>query len=333
MLRFTDDQAAAIIASRGAFNRSAIQLAANAASHGELLGNSAPVDLDAWRRIDTRATVVQRDILAVFNRLAQASQTPIDVGDIVNYFPQVSDSGEVTVSLDGRQTGRSDQAHVKYVGTPVPVIASEARWGWRQAAVNRKGRLALDTITIENHQRKIAEKLEDMVLNGDSNVVINGLQVYGLRNHPSRNTGNHTFTLNGATGANWLTAISQQINLLIGDNAFAKVTIFLNYSDYTYASINEFAANYSKTILQRLREIEQIADIVPASRIPASNIIGVAGLETGNWGTILSAMPLTTRPKNRLNTEDDYVFSTMAMAAPQFRTDFTGNMPVAHTTT
>lgn len=331
MLRFTPEQEQAILASRRQFDESQTRIAANHTD--QLVGNAAPVDIDAWRRIDTRATIVQRDVLSVFNRLAAASQTPLDIGDLVSYFPQVSDSGEVTVSMDGRQTGRSDQALVKYAGTPVPIVASEARFGWRQAAVNRKGAIMLDQITVENHQRRVAEKMEDMVLNGDANVVVGGQTIYGLRNHPQRNTGNHTFTLGAATGANWLTAFSQLINLLIGDNAFGRVTVFLNWGDYTYASINEFTAGYPKTILQRLREIEQIADIVPASKVPASNLIGIAGLETGGWGSILSAMPLSSRPKNRLNAEDDYVVSVMAAAAPQFRTDYDGRMPVAHTTT
>lgn len=331
MLRYTEDQQAAIHAARTRFDQTQIALATNSISGLE--GNAAPVDAEAWRRLDSRATTIQRDVLAVFNRLAQASQTPVDIGDLVSFFPQVSDSGEVTVTMDGRQTGRSDQAIVKYAGTPIPIIASEARFGWRQAAVNRKGRLALDTITVENHMRRCAEKLEDMALNGDSSIVMGGNTIYGLRNHPSRNTGNHTFTLNGATGANWLTAFAQIINLCIADNAFGKVTVMLNYGDWVYASINEFTAGYPKTILQRLREIEQIADIVPASKIPASNLIGIAGLDSGGWGTILNAMPLSSRPKNRLNTEDDYVVSVMAAAAPQFRTDYNGQMPVAHTTT
>ncbi len=331
MLRFTPEQEQAILATRRAFDESQRRLAA--ANVDALVGNAAPVDIDSWRRLDSRATAIQRDVLAVFNTLSAASQTPVDIGDLVSYFPQVSDSGEVTVTMDGRQTGRSDQALVKYAGTPIPIIASEARFGWRQAAVNRKGSISLDQITIENHLRKAAEKLEDMVLNGDANVVVGGQTIYGLRNHPNRNTGSHTFTLSSATGANWLAAFSQAINLLIGDNAFGRVTVFLNYGDYVYASINEFVAGYPKTILQRLREIEQVANIVPASKVPASNIIGVAGLETGGWGSILSAMPLSSRPKNRLNTEDDYVVSVMAAAAPQFRTDYSGQMPVAHTTT
>ena len=327
MLRFTSEQEAAVNAARAGFNLSQTALAANSAA--QLVGNASPVPLDAWRRIDGRATLIQRDVLAVFNRLA-ASTTPVSIGDLVSYFPKISDSGEVHVSMDGRSEGRADQALVKYEGTPVPILDSFARFGWRQMEVMRKSAAGLDTDTIANHQRKVAEKMEDMVLNGLSTVVVGGSTIYGLRNHPNRNTFSHTFTLNGATGANWLTTFSAMINALIGDNAFAKVTVFLNWSDYTFASLNEFVAGYPKTILARMREIENIADIVPASKVPASNVIGIAGLETGNWGSILSAMPMVTRPKMRQNSEDDYVFGVMAAVAPQFRVDYDGRMPIAH---
>lgn len=330
MLRFTPEQQQAILAARAGFDRTQTALAA---ANTDFIGNAAPVDIDAWRRIDSRATDVQRDILAVFNRLALASQTPLDIGDLVSYFPQTSDSGEASVSMDGRHPGRSDQALVKYAGTPVPIVSSEARWGWRQAAVNRKGRLNLDVISTENSMRKVAEKLEDMALNGDSNIVVNGMGVVGLRNHPNRNTFTHGLTLASSTGAQWLTAFTSMINGLIGDNAYGRVTVFLNWGDYTAASINEFAAGYPKTILMRLKEIEQIEEIIPASKVPANNIIGIAGLSTGGWGTILSAMPMVSRPKARVNAEDDYVVSVMAAAAPQFRVDYDGRMPIVHGTT
>ena len=333
MLRFTPDQQAAINAARAGFNQTQLALAANSAAAMQMAGNASTVDIDAWRRIDSRSTQIMRDVLAVFNTLARANTTPMGVGDIVNYFPQISDSGTVTVSMDGRNGEIGDQAVVKYVGTPVPVISSAARMGWRQMAVVRKGGVGLDVETIANHQRKVAEKLEDMVLNGDSSIVVGGSALVGLRNHPLRNTGTHGFDLNGAaTGANWLTAFAQIINLCVSDNAFGRVTVFLNYGDWVYASINEFVAGYPKTILQRLREIEQIADIIPCGKVPADNIIGIAGLDTGNWGSILSAMPMTTRPKVRQNPEDDYVFDVMAVVAPQFRTDFDGRAPFAHTT-
>jgi len=118
----------------------------------------------------------------------------------------------------------------------------------------------------------------------------------------------------------------------VGDNAFGRVTVFLNYGDWVYASLNEFVAGYPKTILARMQEIAQVAEIVPASKVPANDMLGIAGLATGEWGSMLQAMPLVTRPKARQNTEDDYVFGVMAMAAPQFKSDYDGHSQIAHIT-
>lgn len=329
MLRFTTSQELAVNQARAAFDASQIAMASQAV----LVGNAAPVGLDAWRRIDARSTRIQRDVLAVFNRLAAANTTPAMIGDLVSYFPKISDSGEVHVSMDGRGEGLADAATVQFEGTPIPIIDSQARMGWRQMEVVRKGQTALDVETVANHQRKVAEKMEDMVLNGLSSIVVGGSTIYGLRNHPQRNTGTHGLTLASATGAEWMTAIRQICTLLMADNAFGRVSIFLNYSDWFYASANEFAAGYPKTILQRILEIEQVAEVIPASKMTASNIVGVAGLTTGDWGSILSAMPMVTRPKARVNAEDDYIFGVMAAVAPQFRVDADGRTNLAHTTT
>lgn len=328
MLKFTPAQELAVNQARESFNQSMTAIAAQSA----LVGNAAPIPLDAWRRVDARGAVIQRDVLAVFNRLAASNQTPVGVGDIVSFYPQISDSGEVHVSMDGRSEGQADQANVKYVGTPVPVFDSYARMGWRQMETIRKSGGSLDVDTIANHQRKVAEKLEDVALNGLPNVVVGGNTVYGLRTFPQRSTDTTGLVLKSSTGAQWLAAFEKLINALIGDNAFGRVTVFLNYGDYVYASINEFTAGYPKTILQRLQEIGQIAEIVPAAKVPANEVIGIAGLATGEWGSILQAMPLVTRPKARSNPEDDYVFGVLAMAAPQFRADYDGRSQIAHLT-
>lgn len=330
MLKFTTEQELAVNAAREGFNRTQTAMAAN---HTDIVGNAAPIPLDAWRRIDSRGAAIQRDVLTVFNRLAAASSSPVGVADLVNFYPQVSDSGEVHVSLDGRSEGRADQANVKYEGTPVPVFDSYARFGWRQMQMIAKGGGMLDTTTIANHQRKVAEKMEDVALNGMSTIVVNGSTIYGLRNFPQRSTNTHGFTLATATGAQWLETFKKLCDTLVADNAFGRVTVFLNYGDWLAASINEFVAGYPKTILQRLQEIQQIAEIVPASKVPASEVLGIANMATGEWGEILNAMPMVTRPKARHNPEDDYVFGVLAMAAPQFRADYDGRSHIAHLTT
>lgn len=328
MLKFTTAQELAVNQAREEFNRSQTAMA----SDSLLIGNAAPIPLDAWRRIDARGAMIQRDVLAVFNSLAAASSTPIGVADIVNFYPQVSDSGNVQFSMDGQLSNNGDQANVKYVGTPVPVIHAEpAVFGWRQMEVMRKGG-QLDQSAIANNQRKVAEAMEDMAVNGKSSIVVGGNTIYGLRTFPQRNTNTHGFDLSATTGANWLAAFQKLVNALIGDNAFGRVTVYLNYADYVYADMNEFVAGYPKTIMARMREIGQIANIIPCSKIPADEIIGIADLASGEWGSVLSAMPMVTRAKARLNPEDNYVFDTIAMAAPQFKADYDGRSRIAHIT-
>jgi len=329
MLKFTPKQQETINSARRGFNLRATAMAANSDAMA-LEGNSLAIPIDAWRRIDARAQSLARSRLQVFNRLAQASTIPVSIADLVNFYPQISDSGEVLVSMDGRNQAKADAAVVKYVGTPVPVFTSSARMGWRQMEVLRKGGGMLDTTTIANNQRKIAEKLEDVVLNGLSSVVVGSDTIYGLRTLPSRNTFSHTFTLATATGAQWLTAFKAAIAAALGDNNYGRITVFVNQGDYTAADTTDYASNYSGTILQRLRAISQIADIVPASSVPVNEILGIADLDTGEWGGILSAMPMTTRPKTRTEPEDDYVFSVITASAPQFRSDYNGQSAFVH---
>lgn len=336
MLRFTPTQQAAVLAARRSFNgtmdRMADMYGLTGNEEQSIQGNASHIPLDAWRRIDQRAVQIQRDELMVFNRLARANSTPVGIGDLVNYFPKISDSGEVHISMDGRSEGKADQALIKYEGTPVPIMDSQARFGWRQMEVMRKSANGIDTTTVANHQRKVAEKLEDMALNGLAGVSVAGTQIYGLRTFPQRNTDVHGLDLNGATGAQWVSAFQKLIFALIGDNAYGRVTVFMNFGDYTYADINEFAAGYPKTILARIREISGIAEIIPCTRVPVNELIGIANIDTSDWGTVLSAMPLTTRPKARHNPEDDYTFGVMAAAATQFKSDYDGRSQIAHIT-
>ena len=150
MLKFTTEQQAAILSARSGFNTRMAAMATNSDAMA-IEGNALAIPIDAWRRIDGRAQTLARSRLQVFNRLAAASTTPVSIADLVNYYPQVSDSGEVLVSMDGRNQAKADAAQVKYVGTPVPVLTSTTRLGWRQMEVMRKGGGMLDVISIANN--------------------------------------------------------------------------------------------------------------------------------------------------------------------------------------
>ena len=338
MLEFSKPQMAAITFWRDAFNTQQEELAKREGIHNadasilEYVGNAAPIPLDAWRRIDSESVAIQRDELVVFNALAAASTQPVSIADLVSFFPKVSDSGGSHWSMDGRSQGQSDQAQVVYEGTPVPVLVLDpVRFGWRQMAVMNKGGGTIEIDSVSNMLRKGFESLEDMVINGIANVNVKGATVQGLRTFSNRKTITHSLAaLNGANGTQWVDTIRATIAKNNEQKAYGRATILVNYDDWFYASNTEFAANYPKTIAARVREIEQVANVIPSTRIPVNEIIAINNLQSRNWGKVLSAMPLTTRPKARHNTEDDYVIGGMAAVAVQFKSDYNGNSQIAH---
>ncbi len=333
MLKFTLDQQKLILNARRRWDMMQRSMAAQHGfavndangqfiAHDALVGNASVLPKDVWGEWDRSAITVQRDVLSVFNDLAASVSRPMALGKIVHYFMTLSDSGDVNISLDGRGKAKTDQPIMDYEGTPLPIIDSELSFGWRQMLAAQTEGYSLDSDAISNHQRKVAEKLEDMVLNGDANINVGGATIYGLRNAPYRATGTHGLDLAAATGAQWVGAITSLIKLLQAKNYYAPVTIYLNYSDWFYTTTTDYVANYPKTIFTRIMEIPGVQALVPASKVPVNEMLGV--VKRPDVVQILNGMPMTMRPKARQNPEDDYVFSVLAAAAPQFKHDANG---------
>jgi uncharacterized linocin/CFP29 family protein len=328
MLRFTPEQQAFVLANRRQFNASQVAIA-NA--HGQtLIGNALPLPKDVWGQWDREGIEVQRTTLAVFNDLAATVSTPMPIGKLVHHFQTISDSGQANVSLDGRSKGRTDQPVFNYHGTPLPIIDSPFSYGWRQVEAARSEGFQLDSAGRDNAMRTVAEKLESIALDGDSGIVVGGDQLYGLRNHPRRNTRTTGVALNGATGAQWLAEITATLRLLHADNFKVPATLYLNWSDWFYATSTEFTTGYPKTIAQRVMELGGVREIVPADSITASQIIAL--VKDRRVVQVLNGMPMTTRAQFRANPEDDYNFVTMAAASVEIKFDAEQNCGVAVST-
>src|SRR5690606_2912870 len=132
----------------------------------------------------------------------------------------------------------------------------------------------LDADGRDNAGRKVAEKLEDIVLNGDSSIVVGGSPLYGLRNHPKRGSRNTTNDLSTCTGAQWAADVIATLLLLNGDNFYEPATMYVNYADWLYASRTQYdATKNTQSIADFVRNIAGVGNVVPASKVPADNII------------------------------------------------------------
>jgi hypothetical protein len=335
MLRFTQEQQALVLANRTAFNTRQASMVRDFGldqTNGALIGNASPLPRDVWGVWDREAVDIQREVLSVFNDLASSVAMPMPIGKLVHHFRQISDSGNVNVSLDGRSKARTDQPTITYQGTPVPILDSTFSYGWRQMEAARTEGFMLDDDGRTNAMYKVAEQLETQTLDGDSDIVVGGSQLYGLRNHPKRETRSITsgVVLNGATGAEWLTEVKATLKLLHDNNFRVPATLYVNWDDWFYAGNTDFSTSYpNKTIAQRVLEMEGVGSVVPASKVSANEIIAV--VKNRRVVQVLSAMPMVTRAQFRANPEDDYNFATMAAAALEIKYDATDQCGLAHT--
>lgn len=329
MLRFTEQQERLIIANRRQFNER--QNALNAAMAGSvMLGNAYALPKDVWGQWDREGVEVQRSTLGVFNDLAASVSTPMAIGKLIHYFQTISDSGSANISLDGRSKARTDKPTFDYHGTPLPIIDSTFGFGWREVEAARSEGFQLDASARMNAMRKVAETLENGVLDGYSTITVNGQTSYGLRTHPKRNTRSTGVTLNGATGAQWLAEVTATLKLLHGDNFKVAATIYVNWDDWFYATSTEFTTGYPKTIAQRVLELGGVREIIPVDSIVADEMIAV--VKDRRVVNLLNGMPMNTRAQFRANPEDDYNFVTMAAASLEVKFDAEDNCGVAHST-
>lgn len=329
-MRFSKPQEQAVINARRYFNAEQRRLAEKIGNYAGI-GNAQTLGRDVWQEWDREGVMVQRTILAVFDALS-VNARPIPIGKSIHNFKMISDSGSISVSMDGRRTANLDKPLMKYSATAIPIVNSTYGFGFREVEAASTEGMTLEPDARVNANRRIAETLETAALVGYTDIVQNGQPSYGLRNHPNRNTRSHTFTLGTATGAQWLTAVTEHLKLLQADKFFrSDVITFLNYSDWFYASVTEFAVGYPKTILQKIQEIPGIGELVPCSSINASEIITV--VKDRSVFEVLTAMPIVTQPMARLNPMDDYTFMTWAAAALEIKTDYAGNCGIAHSIT
>ncbi|KGM50655.1 major capsid protein [Pseudooceanicola atlanticus] len=331
MLRFTEEQQAAVVNQRRAFNAQQIAMAEThrlTAEGANLLGNASPMPRDVWGEWDNDGLMVQRSMLAVFNDLAASVARPFPIGKLISYFQQISDSGEVNVSLDGRSTARTDQQTYAYVGTPVPIVNSTFSYGWRQVAAAQTEGVQLDDAGRLNSNRKISETLETWALDGNAKMVVAGAPLYGIRTHPKRSTRSTTNDLSTCTGAEWLADVNATTALLYAKNVFAEPTLYVNINDWKYARETDFSTSYpGKTIAQRVLE-SGVANVVPSSSVAADEIIAV--VKDPTLIRVLNAMPPTTVPLFRANPHDDYNFMSMGAAVVEVRYDTADQSGIAH---
>lgn len=177
---------------------------------------TAALPRDAWMDFDTTtARVMRSDEGEVWMTPLMALAKPVDIGKIALFDRVSSDAGTVVRSLSGQVPVPVDKVTYDYRGTIVPVFATGYGREWREWNALQSENFDALADDQEAHLAKIKRDNALYVLNGDATIKHEGVQGYGIKNHPL------TKTINLGTGAG---GVSLDLTAADGDALDAFIT-------------------------------------------------------------------------------------------------------------
>lgn len=269
-------------------------------------------------------------LVGVADLIAAGNVKPVAnaLGKTVFGYEKATDLSAAITSLDGLSRTQNDRQEFQLNQLPLPITHKDFFINLRQLAASREKGESLDTMQVRTAGRVVAEQLENMLFNGGA--TFGGLPIYGYRTEPSRNTGG--FVTNGAwsaaakTGANILEDVLKMMTGLQADRMYGPYWIYVP-SDAGVKLEDDFKANVSQTIRQRLESISGIAGVRVADQMPTANVVMVqATPDVACWvqGESIQTVQWDEFGGFQLN------FKAFAIGVPLVRADVQGRSGVYH---
>lgn len=305
------------------------------------IANATALRKDEWLMFDRAVIKAARQRLRAWSDLAASNTFGgfNGMSKMILEHETMSDPGEAVVDMDGITPGQVDSPKFQLEGLPLPITHQEFGFSARRLAVSRNSGTPLDTVMAEAAGRRVAEKVEKTLIGTVTgmtygNYTTNGYSqastVYGYTNHPDRITKTDLTVPDGTNGATTVDDVLEMIEL--ANNKYFYGPFMLYHStDWDKYMDDDYRAQDSRTLRERLRAIEAISDVRRLDFLTNTFTLLLVQM-TADVGRAVIGMDLTTvqwesKGGAYLN------FKVMCIMVPQLRSDFNGNMGLVHATT
>jgi uncharacterized linocin/CFP29 family protein len=295
--------------------------------------NAATLRKEEWVQYDTAVLEETRQRLTGIADLESRGLTyniGNGLGKTVLEHETVNDIGNATMDMDGLARGQNDRPEYVLNYLPLPIVHADFSVNLRQLAASRNSGSALDTTIASMKARRVAEKLEDIYFLGASAYSFGGGTIRGLLDHPNRNQYTLTAHWNdsAATGATIVADVLGMKAAAVADGFYGPFVLYIP-SNFEAALDEDYAANYPKTVRNRLLEIQGIQDIKVADRLTADNVVLVQ--MTSDVVRLVNGMAINTL---QWDEQGGLVvnFKIMCIKVPQIRATQSGKCGIVHGT-
>jgi hypothetical protein len=298
--------------------------------------NSGSIPRDVWRDMDTQTSMLMRQPnLTLLTDLMPLAKS-LNIGKIFAEYRIAGDAGNTKSSISGDTDILNDKTPYTYDGNIIPVHTV----GWSRDFREVEGMRSegFDGLIDDsaNSTRNLQNKLADYIYNGDADVVFNGKQGFGVKNHPNTlpiSLGGGGLNINFATSTDGV-AIRKGLqsirdSLRITNAVMGQVTFYVSRAILSNLEQAWNSANGSNvTVLEMVRKLEGVADVKEDASLTGNQVIALVldsmyirplvGMATGTYAV----------PRTMFNSK--FSFYAANAVGLEIRKDATGKSAVAY---
>ena len=227
---------------------------------------------------DTIQTEVARRLTVVADVLAAGNviNVPGALGKTLLEYEKTGDLHDAIVSMDGMTRDQFDLLGYAPGNLPLPIVHKDFFFNIRTLVASRNTGEAIDTTHARVAGRKVAEKVEDMTINGGPQ--FGGSPIYGILTHPDRVSvnyqggGNIAWNHASKTGENILTDVQYLLQQLADNSMFGPYVLYVS-RDSSVGLGADFKAASDKSIRSRLLELDGLTAIKTSDLLPVTTVV------------------------------------------------------------
>lgn len=302
-----------------------------AVNERELQAN-AFLNREEWEALDTAVYEMAKLRLNAYQDLVSAGLTRrSSLAALYSKWRVASERVAADVTMDFRTRLTHDRTDKKTYGVPIPIISAFYSIGRREMIAARAAGQAIDTFEAEEAAEAVSEKAEDILVNGETSVVVQGSSISGYRTLSARDTGTAAGYGGGDFGtiSNIKPTFTGMLSALAAKRYYGPFECYIHNTQY-HQMLETYTDGSGQTALERVEALPQIKNVKP------NDLIGTAGdLVMAQMSRNVVDVEVALTLENRRWEAPDgsaMFFVVMMSVVPRLKTDYAGNAGVAHAT-
>lgn len=284
-----------------------------------------------WEALDARIieSYRQRSNMVADLRAAGLTTTTT-LAEMMNSWRVGSERRRPDITMDGRSRVDRDRSDRKTFSVPIPIIATTYEIGMRELMASRAVGSDIDTFEAQEAGQAVAEEEEILLIDGNSEMLVQGEQVYGVTNHPDRlsdtasNFGGGDF----GTLGNAYKAINGALRQLAGNRYYGPFNIYVANTQYhEMLAYHDDGSNVTE--LSRVLTLPQVAEVKPNDFLTAGEVVMIQ--MDMNVIDVRTAMGLENRQWDHPDGSAVF-FKVMESLTFRLKPDYRGELGICHMT-